>query len=121
MQSFVFDTYAILEIIAGNENYSKYINSEISINDFVFAELCYKLINEMGLNSAKHYIDKYAPFIIQLDSEIIQEAMLFRTQHKKQNYSATDCINYIMALRLNMKLLTGDKGFENMENVEYAK
>ena len=43
---FLFDTYAILEIISGSKNYSKYLNCGIIINTFIFAELCYKLIRE---------------------------------------------------------------------------
>lgn len=33
--TFVFDTYAILEIISGNENYKTHLNSKIVINNFI--------------------------------------------------------------------------------------
>ena len=33
----------------------------------------------------------------------------------------TDCIGYIMAKKLNIKFLTGDKEFENFLNVEFVK
>ena len=33
----------------------------------------------------------------------------------------TDCIGYIIAKRLGMKFLTGDKEFEGFENVEFVK
>ena len=45
-ESFVFDTYAILEIIKGNINYKPYLDATILINDFIFAELCYNLLKE---------------------------------------------------------------------------
>ena|SRR3989338_11044389 len=121
MQAFVFDTYALLEVIAGNPSYTKYLNSEIVINDFIFAELCYKIIRESGIEKANFYVDKYAPFMKELDAKTIKEAMLFRVQYKKKNLSPADCISYIMALRLNLKFLTGDMQFENMENVEFVK
>lgn len=121
MQAFVFDTYALLEIIAGNPNYSMYLSSEIIINDFVFAELCYKLIRESGIEKAGFYIDKYSRFRKELDAETIKEAMLFRIQHKKRDLSPADCLSYVMALKLNLKFLTGDRQFENMENVEFVK
>ena len=120
MQAFVFDTYALLEIIAGNPNYSSYLSSEIIINDFVFAELCYKLIRESGIEKASFYVDRYSHFRKEIDAETIKEAMLFRIQHKKKNLSPADCISYVMALKLNLKFLTGDMQFENMENVEFV-
>ena len=119
--AFVFDTYAILEIIAGNPNYEKYLNSEVIINDFIFTELYYKLLREFDVEKANFYSGKYANFIVKLNVETIKEAMLFRVRNKKSNFSATDCIGYAMALKLNVKFLTGDKGFEGMENVEYVK
>ena len=40
---YLFDTYAIIEIIDGNKNYLKYSDSDVVINNFIFAELCYNL------------------------------------------------------------------------------
>lgn len=120
MSSFIFDTYALLEIISGNLNYASYLDDEILINDFIFAELCYKLIRDAD-EKAGFYIDKYAEFRKELDAETIKEAMLFRNNNKKKNFSPADCISYIMALRLNVKFLTGDGDFEHMENVEFVK
>lgn len=111
----------MLEIIAGNPSYTKYLSSEIVINDFIFAELCYKLIRESGIEKANFYVDKYAIFRRGLDAEIIKEAMMFRVQHKKKNLSPADCISYVMATKLNLKFLTGDMQFENTENVEFVK
>ena len=121
MQAFVFDTYALIEIIAGNPNYSKYLNSEIVINDFIFAELCYKFIRESGLEKANFYINRFSNFRKELDAETIKEAMLFRVQHKKRDLSPTDCISYVMALKLNLKFLTGDRQFEDMNDVEFVR
>ena len=121
MQAFVFDTYALLEIIAGNPNYAKYLNSEIIINDFIFAELCHKLIRENGYEKASLYIDKFAHFRKELDEKTIKEAMLYRINHKKKDLSPTDCISYFMALKLNINFLTGDRQFESMQNVEFVK
>ncbi len=33
----------------------------------------------------------------------------------------TDCIGYIFAKQLGIKFLTGDKEFENLDNVEFVK
>ncbi len=118
--AFVFDTYAILEIISGNPNYKNYLNSRIIINNFVFAELCYKLFREKALKT-EEYIKEYSRFIQPLTSDTIREAMLFRINNKSKNLSMTDCISYIMSLKSDVKFLTGDKEFENLINVEFVK
>ena len=121
MQAFVFDTYSLFEIINGNPNYAKYVNSQIIINEFIFAELCYKLMREGSAEKSNFYAEKYKHLIATPGAETIKEAMLFRTYNKKKNLSATDCIGYIMAKNLKIKFLTGDQQFENMENVEFVK
>ena len=117
---FVFDTYAILEIIGGSKNYEKYINSTIIINDFIFAELCYKLFRE-NVTEPEEYIEKYSKFISYLQPDVIKEAMLFRIKNISKKLSMTDCISYIMAKKLNIKFLTGDKEFKDLDNVEFVK
>ncbi len=119
-EKFLFDTYAILEIINANKNYEKYTDSIMIINDFIFAELCYRLFREKVQNS-EYYLNKAAKAIIQVQSETIKEAMRFRLENKSKNLSMTDCISYMMAKSLGLKFLTGDKEFENMENVEFVK
>ncbi len=119
-ETFLFDTYAILDVINGNTNYQPYLNSGIIINDFIFAELCYKLLRE-NQSKANYYLEKYKDFISHTDSSVIKEAMFFRVKHKKKKLSMTDCISYIMAIRLGIKFLTGDKEFEKFESVEFVK
>ncbi|MBI4155524.1 PIN domain-containing protein [Candidatus Woesearchaeota archaeon] len=117
---FLFDTYAIIEVINGNKNYINYLDSKIIITDFIFAELCYNLIKE-NVPNYEDYLNKYSQFILKIDAEVIKEAMKFRHRNKKNDLSMTDCIGYIFAKKLNVKFLTGDKEFENLENVEFVK
>lgn len=117
---FLFDTYAIIEIINGNPNYSCYINERIIINNFIFAEFCYILIREKCPYIDK-YLGHYSKYIISINPQIIEEAMKFRYKNKKKNLSIPDCISYIMAKNLGIKFLTGDKEFKDMENVEFVK
>lgn len=118
---FLFDTYALIEIIKGNKNYLKYENSGATINNFILTELCYWLIKNYGFELASRYIDKYKIFVRDVDLEVIKLAMLFRYKNKNKHLSMVDCISYIMAKRLNIKFLTGDKEFKDMENVEFVK
>ena len=117
---FVFDTYAIIEIIKGNRNYVPYLDSEIVINNFIFAELCYNLLRDNDIH-ADEYMNKYSSFINSVNSEWIEEAMKFRLKWKKRKVSIADCIGYIMAKKLGVKFLTGDKEFYGVENVEFVR
>ncbi len=118
--TFLFDNYALIEIISGNINYKEYIDKKIIINDFIFAELCYVLTRENYPNS-KEYLDRYAKFIIHASPDAIKNAMIFRFVNKKKGMSITDCISYFMAKELGIKFLTGDKEFESLNNVEFVR
>ena len=117
---FIFDTYALIEIIKGNKYYLPYLNSRIIINNFIFAEICYVLFRE-NYSNADNYLDKYEKFIVSLNPKTIKEAMKFRHKNKNKNLSIPDCVSYFQSRELNIKFLTGDKQFRNMENVEFVK
>lgn len=119
-KTFVFDTYAIIEIIQGNKNYGVYLDSKIIINNFIFAELCYNFFKDKEPR-AREILDKYSKYIVPLRPDWIEEAMEFRLKWKDRKVSMTDCIGYIMAKKLEIKFLTGDKEFEKLENVEFVK
>ncbi|MBI2175728.1 PIN domain-containing protein [Candidatus Woesearchaeota archaeon] len=120
---FVFDTYALIELIEGNPAYLKYANAKMVINEFIFAELCYAGIKryrdypveaEQKSRSAMGSISAVSP-------EEIMKAMKFRFSNRKKELSTTDCVSYIQAQRLGILFLTGDKEFENMPGVEFVR
>ena len=117
---FVFDTYALIEIIKGNKNYLPYFNTRIIINNFIFAELCYILVRD-GYPNVDKYLDRYEKFIVSLSPKLIKEAMKFRYKNKNKNLSIPDCVSYFMAKNLGINFLTGDRQFESLENVEFVK
>ncbi len=117
---FIFDTYAIMEIIQGNRNYMPYLENKIIINNFIFAEICYILTRD-NYPDAGRYLDKYEKFIMSINPKLIKEAMKFRYKNKSKNMSIPDCVSYFQAKELGIKFLTGNKQFENLENVEFVK
>lgn len=121
MTEFVFDTYAIIEIIKGNPNYAHCLDAVPIINQFILAELCYCLLKDAGAEIAFQYVDKYEQFVSFIDAVTIKEASLFRFQRKKQKISMADAIGYIQAKKLGIKFLTGDKEFEKLPNTEFVK
>jgi len=118
--SFVYDTYAIIEIIRGNENYKDYLNKKIIINSFIFAEICYVLIRNK-YPELDNYLERYKKYIVSINPGIIKKAMEFRYVHKNKKMSMVNCVSYFLAKELNIRFLTGDKEFENLENVEFVK
>ena len=119
--TYFFDTYAIIEIIKGNEAYQRYKNASIILTIFNIAELHYALLREFSPQIAETLTKQYAQFIIEVDVEIIKEANKFKLKNKEKKYSIADCIGYIVANRLGLKFLTGDQGFKGLSGVEFVK
>ncbi|HAB54132.1 MAG TPA: PIN domain nuclease [Ignavibacteriales bacterium] len=120
--SYFFDTYAFCEIIVGNPNYQKYVNKlGIITTRLNLMELYYGLLRECDRKTADKYYDSLIKYVINIDDETIKQAMVFRYLNKNKKLSYVDCIGYILAKKMGLKFLTGDKEFESMENVEFVK
>ena len=119
-EKFVYDTYALIEILNENPSYEKYLEKDIIINEFIFAEFCYQLIKDNDKNIDEH-LTEIESAIKSVGTKVIKKAMRFRYDNKKKKMSMTDCISYIMAKELGIKFLTGDKEFKELESVEFVK
>ena len=119
---FFLDTYALYEIIEGNENYIGYTkNVAIVTTKLNLMELFYGLLIKYNEKVADNFYEKFLPYCTGIEDNVIKKAMTFRALNKKRNLSYVDCIGYIIAKQRNIKFLTGDKEFEYMENVEFVK
>ena len=116
---FFFDTYAFFEVINGNPNYKPYTEAKVITTVFNLAELNYNLKKEKDKKIVDDYTDKYSKFVVEVSIEDIKRAMDFKTMHRK--LSIPDAIGYIIAKKHDVKFLTGDKDFEDMENVEFVR
>ena len=123
MTKFFFDTYAIMEIISGNENYKKYMESDFITTKLNLMELYYQFIRENEIKRAEYYYQKYLPNCIEISDKIIKEAMKFkyRMNKEKKNISYVDAIGYTISENEKIKFLTGDIAFKDVQNVEYVK
>jgi predicted nucleic acid-binding protein len=118
---YFFDTYAVIELISGNPLYAKFIKETPTITIFNLAEIYYSAINNLDESKAEEIYKKYFSCLIEINDEVLKEAMKFRKNNKKKNLSYADCIGYICAIKNNLIFLTGDKEFQNLENVEFIK
>ena len=118
---YFFDSYAVIEILKENSSYKRFIKESVTLTIFNLAEIYYSILNNYDRENANIVYTKYKGAVVELKDETLKEAMKFKKEYKKQRLSYADCIGYIYAKLHNMKFLTGDKEFEEMENVEFVK
>jgi predicted nucleic acid-binding protein len=118
-ETFFFDTYALFEIIRGNPNYAQYKNKKAIITIFNLAEFNYNLKKEHTKGIADKISGEYKQSVVKVSFNDITEAMDMKS--KNRHLSIPDVIGYAVAKRLNIKFLTGDKEFANLQNVEFVK
>ena len=120
--NFFYDTYAILEIIKGNDNYDNYLRDVgVVTTKLNLMELFYRMYILHGIEIAEFYYQKYLPFAVEISDSSIKKAATFRAENRKKDLSYVDCIGYILALENKIKFLTGDRQFKDMENVEFVR
>lgn len=120
-ENFFFDSYALIEVLNGNPTYENYINAQITTSKLNIFEVYLKLIKENRILEAEEFLDKGYFYIVDYNREEIKYAAEMKNKYKKSNLSMTDCIGYAISLKYGIKFLTGDKQFENLENVEFVK
>lgn len=121
MTGYFLDTYAMIEIVNGNKNYKKYLTEQLYTSVFNLYEFHFLLIRTHSEEFAKEFFYQFKKRILQIKDEHIFKASIFKFNNAKRGFSYADCIGYAMALNYGIKFLTGDKEFENLENVEFIK
>ncbi len=119
--NYFFDSYAIIELVSGNLVYAKFAEEPVTITIFNLAEIYYSALNNTDESKAEEIYEKYKWCVVEVSDEVLKESMKFRKKNKKRNLSYSDCIGYISALKNNLRFLTGDKEFKNLDNVEFVK
>jgi uncharacterized protein len=118
---YFFDSYAIIEILKNNPNYNRFADETILTSDLNLGEVYYALLKQIGREKADDWFENFKGTIIHFNSETVIEAMFFRYKNIKKKLSMIDCIGYKIAVNQKLKFLTGDKEFEQIQNVEYVK
>lgn len=121
MSRYFFDSYAVIEIITGNPSYARFINESQTITVFNLVEIYYSALNNLNESKAEIIYEKYSKCVVEISDDVLKEAIKFRKTNKKRNLSYADCIGYVYSLKNNLIFLTGDKEFENLDNVEFVK
>jgi len=118
---YFFDTYAIIELMKNNPNYEKFKEFEIITSIMNIGELYNIILRSKGKERAGKWFESCDFELLELTPEIMVKSIYFRYENLTKNISAADAVGYILSLKHNLKFLTGDKQFEKMPNVEFAK
>ena len=122
VQTFFFDTYALVEISKGNPKYENYKSDiRILLNKLNIMEYSLFLIREGRKEKLSEVFDELSNFNIDYDNEILIKAAEMKNKYKKEKLSFIDCIGYLLAIKNNAKFLTGDEKFKDKNNVEFVK
>ncbi len=118
---YFFDSYAIIELTNGNPRYARFSDEVITLTIFNLVEIVYSAFQQMGEEKAKEVYEKFFDCIQEIDEEIVFEALKLKQKYKKRDLSYADCLGYAFAKQRNLRFLTGDSKFEDVENVEFVK
>ncbi len=122
MIEYFFDSCAIIEVIEGNENYTKFKNLPIVTTTLNVAEVYFYFLKEHNEQTADYWIKKLNLKLINIIKiGIAVNATRFKFKNKREGLSYTDCIGYVLSKELNIKFLTSDGKFKNKDNVEFVK
>ncbi len=121
MQVYFLDSYALHELFAGNEGYSKFQNNSALITTRLNLMEFYYALLRLNSENAEQYYDRMLKFTVEISDDTIKKAMRFRLRNKTKDLSYVDAIGYISALEKGAVFVTGDQQFKDMENVEFIK
>lgn len=119
MSKYFFDSYALFEIVYGNDKFIPFGKQGGLTTIFNIAELNYGLKKHKLTTEADAITDTFRGNVVKVLWQDIQSAMDLKIKHK--HLSIPDAIGYTVSKRLGIKFLTGDEDFKDFENVEFVK
>ena len=118
--SYFFDTYALIEIMRGNQNYAKFADFKPMTSVLNLGELHYHALKDSSKVDEFMYSGLKGSCIpIEIDD--VEKAMEFKYGNRKRKFSMVDSIGYILARKYGLLFLTGDEGFRGLGKVEFVK
>lgn len=122
LNTYYYDTYALLEIVFGNPNYDGYtVDFGVVTTRLNLMEVYYFMLRKYSREVANKYYDRLLPQVIEIIDDDFKNACELKSMFKKKKLSYIDCVGYSIAKRMNLKFLTGDREFEDLDNVEFVK
>ncbi|MBI2550050.1 PIN domain-containing protein [Candidatus Woesearchaeota archaeon] len=118
---FCLDTYALVEIARGNENFKPYFEEPFVVPDVILAEFYGIQLRVDGEATADYWFNKLKGSLAETPIELLINAVKFRYRNKGKNLSFFDAVGYAFAKKNNLLFVTGDSGFEGLPGVRFVK
>lgn len=118
---YFFDTYAIIEILKGNNKYESYKECKAIISSFNLVEIHLHITRIFGEEVADMILEEYSKCVINFELDDVKEATRLKIKYAKRKLSIPDSIGYVISNRLSIKFLTGDEKFKDLDNVEFVR
>ena len=124
MSSYFADSYALIEMLKGNENYRSFESERLITTEF---NIC-----EVGFAVCRNYPTKASPVLktvrkmVSLQATCDEDYCSGAARRKEasgqgKKLSTIDCVGYSVANRLDIPFLTGDREFADMDNVQFVR
>ena len=124
MASFFADSYAVIELLKGNENYRPYNDGYLITTEFNICEVAFAVCRDYPDKTQKvmALVRKIVTLEPTSDEDYCWGAAMRRTTTTAgKKLSTIDCVGYSVAHRLEIPFLTGDREFEDIEGVEFVQ
>jgi len=123
VKRFFYDSYAVLAYLSDNPKYRVFFEeSDGFLTKLNLMEIYYRTLETHGIETASFVVKAFSKYLIDFGAADIEEAMKLRLKLKKNGHdlSYAHALGYYLALKSNVKFLTGDKWFKGLENVEFV-
>jgi len=111
----------MIEIAKGNQKFEKYLDHNLFTCLYNIYELYYTLLKDFNEKIAREFFYQFKKIAVQIKDEHIFEASRFKLKNYIKKFSYADCLGYAIALDFGIKFLTGDKEFQDLDNVEFIE
>lgn len=124
MASFFADSYAIIEILKGNERYLPYMAGHLVTTEFNICEVAFAVCRDYPdkTRQVMGRVRKMVTLVPTTDEDYCEGAAMRRkTTSAGKKLSTIDCVGYAVSRRQKIPFLTGDREFEDIEKVEFVR
>ncbi|MBI2144857.1 PIN domain-containing protein [Candidatus Woesearchaeota archaeon] len=122
MPKYFFDSTILVDYLKGNQKAANVINeNEWTITLLNVLEVAHIVSRDFGEEAGKSVTKHLFDLLAIPTRNDIDEAIVFRLQNRKLDFSYADALGYTYAKRRNMAFLTADRAFKGLPNVEFAE
>jgi len=115
---YFFDSSAIIELANQNQNYLRFSDEIIFTTALNIGEVYFYFLRVHNKQTADFWIKHLNFELLEIAKDTAIDSATFKFDNKDKDFSYTDCIGYVCASKNNLKFLTADKWFSNLNNAE---